>query len=98
MDLSRLNPLAHIRSVNRYWFFSHATFIPFCFYFFFNVQIGRAVRDLYISVHSCKRVLCNVKRAYANTVFFYGGKNCLIEPFAAYTTVKIHMDVFIFPL
>jgi len=42
--------------------FSHATFIPFCFYFFFpNAQIERAVRDLYTSVHSCKRVPCNAR-------------------------------------
>lgn len=75
MDLSRLNPLAHIRSVNRYRFFRTRLLFPSAFIFFF--QRADWTRDARF-IHLCAlpvSAFCaiRVERAYANTVFFFTG-------------------------
>lgn len=54
--------------------FSHATFIPFCFYFFFpNARRLDARCAIYTPLCTLVSAFCamRVERAYANTVFFF---------------------------
>lgn len=88
--------------------FSHATFIPACFYFFSPPTRRLDARcAIYTPLCTLVSAFCatRVERAYANTVFFFprreGGRqgseeNCLIEPFAACVAVKIHACIYFF--
>lgn len=90
--------------------FSHATFIPFCFLFFFlslpplalpSVQRRLNARcAIYTPMCTLVSAFCatRVECAYANTAFFSAGRkgNYLIEPFAACAAVKIHVRIYSF--